>query len=382
MRKKIESNRNSQVFSLLVRGVLHAIPFNAALAFLLGLNFIYSQVPLVLVLTWLFAIISLSIIRWVSCFLLLKYEYFKTHYSESLALFYVFTFLMGASWAGSYFLFLPYLSATYEGIFIIILGGLAAGAMVSMSASLFAYAVYIISMFLPLIAYNFYLAQFDKTILAIMYLLFLCILFLNAKANVRLLLMTSKLSKEKDKLIDDLKEANLRLEQSISEVRAMSITDSLTTLFNRRYFDMVFSKELGRAKRGAYTVNLIFMDIDNFKSVNDTHGHPAGDELLIYLADTLRKIIRRASDTLFRLGGDEFAAIVSMPAADVPPFCAIVQDVFNKGSKYQQVSLSIGIISMLPTQVFDYDSIITEADNALYQAKKSGKNKIVSKVLG
>lgn len=382
MRKKKQSNRNIQAFSLLVRGVLHAIPFNAALAFLLGLDFIYSQVPQALVLTWLFAIISLSIIRWVSCFVLLKYEYFKTHYSVSFALFYFFTFLMGASWAGSYFVFLPYLSAGYEGIFIVVLGGLAAGAMASMSISVSVYSVYILSMFVPLIAYNFYLAGFDKTILAIMYLLFLTILFLNAKANARLLLMTSKLSKEKDKLIDELKETNLRLEQSIEEVRAMSITDSLTDLFNRRYFDMVFSKELSRAKRGGYTVNLIFMDIDNFKSVNDTYGHPAGDELLIYLADTLRKIIRRASDTLFRLGGDEFAAIVSMPAADVPPFCAIVQDAFNKSNKYEQTSLSIGIISMPPTQLFDYDSIITEADNLLYQAKKSGKNKIVSKILG
>lgn len=381
MMQKKQSSFSIEIFLLLVEGALRSIPFNAAIALLLGLDFLYNKVPASLIALWLLAIISLVFIRWICCHLLIKSEYFRLKYRSSFTIFYVLTFLMGITWGGSYFIFLPYFNNTNEAVFIVVLGGLAAGALVSMSMCLPAYYAYVIPMFLPIIIYNFYLAEFDKIILAIMYLLFVLMVFLTAKVNARLLSVTSKLNKEKDTLINQLMESNLKLEQSIKEARTLSITDALTGLFNRRYFDMVLSKELNRAKRGNYTVNLVFMDIDNFKYINDNFGHPCGDEFLIYVADALKSSIRRAGDFIFRLGGDEFAAILPMPAEEVVCFCSMVQERFNGQSKYKNVTLSMGIVSMLSSQISDYEFIIHAADHVLYQAKKSGKNTIATKVL-
>ncbi|RUR09237.1 diguanylate cyclase [Legionella sp. km772] len=240
-----------------------------------------------------------------------------------------------------------------------------------------AYYAYVFPMFLPLILYNLYLMQVNNLILALMYALFLLMVFLVAQFNARLLLMTSKLNKEKDQLIEQLTETNLKLSRSIEEVRTMSITDSLTNIFNRRYFDMILGKELSRAKRGNYDINLVFIDIDNFKWINDNFGHPSGDEFLIYVADILNSLIRRASDIIFRLGGDEFAVILSMPSNEVAVFCSRIQAAFDKNNKYKNVTLSMGIVALKPSHVTDSQSIISAADHSLYEAKKSGKNKII-----
>ena len=380
MKQKQQSNLSAEVFLLLVEGALRSIPFNAALAMLLALDFIYNQISLQLVIIWLYLVVALSVTRWLCCKFLITKEYFRIEYRKAFAVFYIFTFLMGSAWSISYFVFLPYINLNTEAIFIVVLGGLSAGSLATMSMCLPAYYAFVVPMFLPIIAYNLFLGEFDKFVLALMYSLFVLMMFLAAQVNARLFLLTSKLNKEKDSLINQLTATNAKLGESIQEVRAMSVTDSLTNLFNRRYFDMTFSKELSRAKRGNYPINLVLIDIDNFKYVNDNFGHPIGDEFLIGLADLLRKSIRRAGDVLFRLGGDEFAIILPMPVKEVVSFCAHIQEAYNQDSRYENVTLSMGIISMLPSHISDLQSIITAADNALYKAKNSGKNKSVSLV--
>jgi diguanylate cyclase (GGDEF)-like protein len=382
MKHILQASLNIEVFSLLVQGALRSIPFNAALAVLLALDCLYNNLSANVVISWLLIIVALSIIRWVGCALLIRKEYFRLHYRLSFSLFYILNILMGGAWSVSYFIFTPYFNQVNEALFIVVLGGLAAGSLVTMSMCLPAYYAYIVPMFFPIIIYNFYLVNFDKFILGAMYSLFVLMIFLTAQVNSRLLMLTNKLNKEKDSLIEQLTQTNSKLELSIQEVREMSITDSLTNLFNRRYFDMIFSKELSRAKRGHYPINLVFMDIDNFKYINDSFGHPAGDQFLIYVAEVLRSMIRRASDVVFRLGGDEFAAILPMPVEEVNEFCMKIKDAFNQNNGYKNVTLSMGIISMPPTHISEYQSIITAADNALYQAKRAGKNKIIARSLG
>ncbi|HAT8912122.1 TPA: diguanylate cyclase [Legionella pneumophila subsp. pneumophila] len=207
----------------------------------------------------------------------------------------------------------------------------------------------------PIIAYNLYLFQFDKIIFAVMYSLFLIIVLLTVRLNSKLL----------------------------SKVRALSITDSLTGLFNRRHFDMVFSNELSRAKRNKYPISLVFIDIDNFKYINDTFGHSAGDSFLIHVSNILKQTLRRSSDSMFRIGGDEYAAIlINMPPNEVATVCVSMQEQFNKKNQYKNVSLSMGVISIDSMRVVDQQSAITAADKTLYQAKKAGKNQIKSKSLG
>lgn len=382
MRQSSRSSLASEGFLLLLEGSLSSIPFNVILALLLSLDFVYNQVPVKLVYIWLAIITIVSAIRWLSSKIVIKNQYYIAYHTRCLRYFMSLTFLMGLSWGASYFIFIPYISSTHETIFMLILGGMSAGAIASLSIYLPAYYAYVTPMILPIIIYNFYLLQMDKAVLAMMYTLFIIMIFLTARINSHLLHMTLTLGKEKDVLINELTLMNAKLEKSVAEVRTMSITDSLTGLFNRRYFDMIFSNELSRAKRGKYPISLVFIDIDNFKYVNDTFGHPSGDDFLVYVAGSLKQALKRANDTVFRLGGDEFAAILSnMPSEDVMSFCAIIQDKFNANNQHKNVTLSMGIISISSRSALDQQTIITAADKTLYQAKKAGKNQIKSRLI-
>ncbi|WBV70906.1 GGDEF domain-containing protein [Legionella pneumophila] len=211
-------------------------------------------------------------------------------------------------------------------LFLYSFWGLSTGAIASLSIYLPAYYAYVLPMNFPIIAYNLYLFQFDKIIFSVMYLLFLIIVLLTARLNSKLL----------------------------SKVRALSITDSLTGLFNRRHFDMVFSNELSRAKRNKYPISLVFIDIDNFKYINDTFGHSAGDSFLIHVSNILKQTLRRSSDSMFRIGGDEYAAIlINMPPNEVATVCVSMQEQFNKKNQYKNVSLSMGVISIDSMRVVD-----------------------------
>ncbi|MGL5741596.1 MAG: GGDEF domain-containing protein [Legionella sp.] len=145
---------------------------------------------------------------------------------------------------------------------------------------------------------------------------------------------------------------------------------------------MIFNNEMRKSQRNQYAINLILIDVDNFKYVNDTFGHPSGDDFLIYVANSLRQSVRRANDIIFRLGGDEFALILShMPPPDVINFCDTLQDRFSNNNQYKNVTLSMGIISVSSFRSLDMQTVITAADKTLYQAKKDGKNKIIAQVI-
>lgn len=382
MKLESQSSLTMEVLLLLYEGTLRSIPFNVLAAVLLGMEFIYNQVPVKLVGIWFFFICVVGVGRWFYSKLILKKEYFITKPDGSLKLFLFFTCLMGITWGSSYFILLPYLNNTLEGIVLIAFASLSVGAIAALAVYFPAYILYVLPMFLPMMTYNFYLFSFDKVIFALMCVLFIIMIFLTAKVSFRSLHTTFELGREKDILINELTLINLQLEESISEVRIMSITDSLTGLFNRRYFDMIFNNELKRAKRDEYSVNLVLIDIDNFKYINDSFGHPLGDEFLIYVGDLLTQSLRRPNDTVFRLGGDEFAAVlVNMSAVDVVTFCTVIQQLFNKNNQYANVTLSMGIICISSMNAMNTQAIITAADRILYQAKKSGKNKIISKVI-
>jgi len=165
----------------------------------------------------------------------------------------------------------------------------------------------------------------------------------------------------------------------------LSITDELTGLFNRRYFNTVFDKELNRTRRDCKIFGLFIMDIDNFKLYNDTYGHDQGDIVLSKVGEILDACLLRASDYAFRIGGEEFAGIVELEKIhDIESIVERIRDrvenasiVHEKSNVCPVVTVSIGIKCV----DFKYDSDITmaemyrEADEALYKAKNSGKNK-------
>ncbi|MDP3481353.1 MAG: diguanylate cyclase [Desulfoprunum sp.] len=164
----------------------------------------------------------------------------------------------------------------------------------------------------------------------------------------------------------------------------LSMLDSLTALWNRRAFDKRFSEEVERAGRQRYQVFLAIVDIDNFKEYNDTYGHQAGDGVLIALAEIFTECTRNNVDMSFRLGGDEFAVLLPQTTADQAT--EIVQRILLKYVERNlgRTTLSIGVVSCKRNKdvsiEVDERRMKERADQAMYDAKKSGKNCIVCRL--
>lgn len=382
MKQKTQSELGVESFLVLLKGTLISIPFNIIGAGLLSVDLLYHQVSDGLVYSWFAVIFFLTVGRFIFNQIIITKKYYHTHFEQTLFLFLIFIFFMGLAWGAAYFIFLPILNSTQQAILSLVLGGMAVGGIAALSIYLPAFYAYVLPIFVPIIIYDFFSSKPDLVMTGVLYSLFLILIGMIAKVSSQFLHTTFKLDREKDMLIKELKISNLKLEKSINEVRAMSITDSLTGLYNRRYFDMIFHNELKKAQRNQYAINLVLIDIDNFKYINDTFGHPSGDDFLIYVAHSLKKSAKRANDIIFRLGGDEFALILlNMLPTDVVLFCDALQNRFGNNNQYKNVTLSMGIISIASFQSLDLQTVITTADRTLYQAKKDGKNKIIAKVI-
>jgi len=144
--------------------------------------------------------------------------------------------------------------------------------------------------------------------------------------------------------------------------------DELTGLYNRRYFNYKLAEEISRVKRTQSTLSLILIDTDNFKKVNDTHGHLMGDKVLKKLGDIL-KLNTRSIDIAARWGGEEFAII--FPETDLKGAKTFAERLRRKVENYDfgfQVTISLGIVST--SDELSLDELLTQADEALYAAKE------------
>ena len=150
------------------------------------------------------------------------------------------------------------------------------------------------------------------------------------------------------------------------ELRILSITDSLTGLFNQRLFYRKIHEEIERAKRMSYPLCLMIFDIDRFKEYNDTKGHLAGDEVLKKIGEITKKSIRTDVDSSFRYGGDEFAVI--LPSATEDDTRVIAKRISERISKETEgIGISIGIASLKDNRTVE--DIINEADRFMYAEK-------------
>jgi len=158
-----------------------------------------------------------------------------------------------------------------------------------------------------------------------------------------------------------------------------AVHDTLTGLLNRRSLEGMLNRTIARAKRGAIS-SLLYMDLDNFKEVNDNVGHSVGDEVLITLSGLLKAELR-TEDTVFRLGGDEFAVLLegmdSREALTAAERLRLVVErhPFELGGRVFPLSLSIGLIEIEGT--LTTGELLSQADAAMYRAKAQGKNRVV-----
>ncbi|MDD2886961.1 MAG: cache domain-containing protein [Aliarcobacter sp.] len=166
-------------------------------------------------------------------------------------------------------------------------------------------------------------------------------------------------------------------------IEYLSITDELTQLYNRRFFNKKIEEEINRAKRENNSFSFLIMDIDYFKQFNDTYGHQEGDIVLEKVANILRKRTSRASDFAFRLGGEEFGIITTLDKEKVIEFANLIKDeieklqIEHKTSKISKyLTVSIGIVSKEGESITNSSLLYKEADDCLYEAKKLGRNSI------
>jgi diguanylate cyclase (GGDEF)-like protein len=169
------------------------------------------------------------------------------------------------------------------------------------------------------------------------------------------------------------------------ELRLMSMKDGLTGIANRRSFDERLAVELRRGLRSQAPLSLLMIDIDHFKQYNDHHGHFQGDDCIRAVAATLAGVVSRASDLVARYGGEEFAVLLpetdAEAAAQVAITCldaiaALAMPHANSPAG-ERVSISIGVASLIVSPQASPATLITRADQALYQAKRDGRNRWV-----
>ncbi len=178
-----------------------------------------------------------------------------------------------------------------------------------------------------------------------------------------------------------------QLERERNTAHQNSITDSLTGLANRRYFDDMLAKELYRLKRNGSSLSLIMLDVDYFKKFNDSKGHLAGDECLRQIGNVLKSLVGRTTDIVARYGGEEFVVILPDTEAKGAVHLAeqmrkavidlVIPHPESDISRY--VTVSIGVTSVSANCVTSPDQVITLVDEALYQAKNGGRNQIQEK---
>jgi diguanylate cyclase (GGDEF)-like protein len=164
--------------------------------------------------------------------------------------------------------------------------------------------------------------------------------------------------------------------------RMMALTDALTGLYNNRYFMQMFPHELIRARRYMKPLSLIMIDVDNFKKLNDTYGHPKGDQVLANLGKILAGSLR-AADLSFRYGGEEFAVILPETRLDGAFMVAeTLREKIFKGvtpllgqNSDHLVTVSLGV-SGFPGDGSTTDHLLSHADACLYKAKHQGKNMV------
>jgi len=195
-------------------------------------------------------------------------------------------------------------------------------------------------------------------------------------------------------LLAELDQRNRQLQEEIGErqrleqlARHQATHDPLTALPNRMLFLDRLGKSMARAERRGSPCALFYIDIDDFKPVNDQHGHQAGDELLKAVSQRMLEVMRKG-DTVARLGGDEFAAIMEEPTDAADALLAAQRlaeslrkpyllDLRNDAAPVEvRVGASIGI-ALYPQHAADLDALVRAADGVMYRAKKAGKNQCV-----
>lgn len=222
-----------------------------------------------------------------------------------------------------------------------------------------------------------FLRQYHNTIIQLGIVLFLII------SGIMIISLYVFISIQKDH--SKLEETTKKLRRANKKLENVSYTDSLTNLHNRRYFNLVYEREMKRAKRSKNYITFMMLDIDFFKQYNDTYGHIEGDFALKSVAKVLKDTLKRPSDFVFRLGGEEFGVLLtqtdeSNSAMLARQICDAVRDreiKHESSSVNEYLTMSIGVVCCIADEALNEDILISRADEMLYEAKEGGRDRYV-----
>lgn len=180
-------------------------------------------------------------------------------------------------------------------------------------------------------------------------------------------------------LQDELRDKNRQLEEVLSKVEVLAITDPLTHLYNRRHFENLIENEFAGSARYKYPATCLMIDVDYFKRVNDEYGHRTGDIVLKEISLIIKSCMRKV-DTVARWGGEEF--VVLLPRTKKEDARIAAERILKAISEYKftginkQVTVSIGIANIPDPSIDTAEKLVDASDTAMYEAKRKGRNRI------
>lgn len=181
-------------------------------------------------------------------------------------------------------------------------------------------------------------------------------------------------------LQDELRDKNRQLQEMLTKVEALAVSDSLTGLFNRRHCENALEGEFGRTIRYSTALSCLMIDIDHFKKVNDEYGHRTGDMVLRETAQIIKNNAREV-DTVARWGGEEFVVLLPQTEKKNGEFFAarlvkVISEHQFPGIPGKHITVSIGIASVPDTSIETGEKLVNASDYALYEAKRKGRNRV------
>jgi diguanylate cyclase (GGDEF)-like protein len=181
-------------------------------------------------------------------------------------------------------------------------------------------------------------------------------------------------------LQDELRDKNRQLQEMLTKVEALAVSDSLTGLFNRRHCENALESEFGRTIRYNTALSCLMIDIDHFKKVNDEYGHRTGDMVLRETAQIIKNNAREV-DTVARWGGEEFVVLLPQTEKKNGEFFAsrlvkVISEHQFPGIPGKHITVSIGIASVPDTSIDTGEKLVNASDYALYEAKRKGRNRV------
>lgn len=192
------------------------------------------------------------------------------------------------------------------------------------------------------------------------------------------------MARELGQITNSLRDRNLQLQEARRQLTDLANIDELTGLGNRRLVNQTLREEVNRARRAHGWLSVILVDVDFFKKYNDTYGHPAGDEVLRRIGDIMQRATARAGEVAARYGGEEF--ILVLPGARKADAIRIAERlqrlVYEENIPHREseisdrITLSQGVLSIMPDEDVDPGILVDRADAALYTAKREGRDQI------